>query len=634
MCYWFEKDGASYLAKQTAPNDRCLGLGDTGYASWALQQVRNMGYFTNVIHNPDGTLSPGVNPGTYLAGPYLKWGINWVWWAPKGHADILVCELEMGSAPIWQNWSGNIKHMPAADGENYYFTPNNLVQLQTVLADAKRKGVTIRVSGQRHSQSPLVADDNRNNPPQKSKSFIVDMSCYIDVGTTGMALGPGTNQVTVNPGIREDAVDAFLTQHNLMFKTVTAGGFFSLGGMTAVDVHGGTVDGPIFAETASSFTILGADGKLTTIDKTSPSVNGWSPLQFARVSLGGLGIVTRMTIDVLPRPYATTLKGETKRYLLKNKDMFIGEFQKLLTGPSKYDRMEAFYSPYAAAPNMPVGALPNFLLLGYNTVGNPEPKTRNSSPDPQTACTLAGGGNFGAPMLGGLAGYAAQFVRDSQYYSNPYNPLHVPPVPTAGFAAIALDEIESQAAAANEIHSDLWLAESSQVMFMSYFIELPALDSAGLSKVWDGLDVVARRVIQDDSFHIAAPMEFRFVKAGNTAMSGSYSKNPDAYFVNLDLIGFIEPTPSADYPAKMLQFFADVEREWVAMGGIPHNGKMYGFYDPTQAAGTYTAAFNPNFLAALRKLRGERLKAFSSFRRAQDPTGLFYNGFLRQVLDD
>jgi hypothetical protein len=237
-------------------------------------------------------------------------------------------------------------------------------------------------------------------------------------------------------------------------------------------------------------------------------------------------------------------------------------------------------------------------------------------------------------MLGGLAGYAAQFVRDSQYYSNPYNPLHVPPVPTAGFAAIALDEIELQAAAANEIHSDLWLAESSQVMFMSYFIELPALDSAGLSKVWDGLDVVARRVIQDDSFHIAAPMEFRFVKAGNTAMSGSYSKNPDAYFVNLDLIGFIEPTPSADYPAKMLQFFADVEREWVAMGGIPHNGKMYGFYDPTQAAGTYTAAFNPNFLAALRKLRGERLKAFSSFRRAQDPTGLFYNGFLRQVLDD
>ena len=29
-------------------------------------------------------------------------------------------------------------------------------------------------------------------------------------------------------------------------------------------------------------------------------------------------------------------------------------------------------------------------------------------------------------------------------------------------------------------------------MFMSYFIELPGLDTAGLGKVWDSLDVVAR----------------------------------------------------------------------------------------------------------------------------------------------
>jgi hypothetical protein len=55
----------------------------------------------------------------------------------------------------------------------------------------------------------------------------------------------------------------------------------------------------------------------------------------------------------------------------------------------------------------------------------------------------------------------------------------------------------------------------------------------------------------------------------------------------------------SDYPTKLLQFFADVERKWVEMGGFPHNGKMYGFYDPTDAPGTYskTGPFNPNFLA-------------------------------------
>ena len=151
--------------------------------------------------------------------------------------------------------------------------------------------------------------------------------------------------------------------------------------------------------------------------------------------------------------------------------------------------------------------------------------------------------------------------------------------------------------------------------------------------VWDSLDVVARRVIQDGNFHIAAPMEFRFVKAGNSAMGGSYSTNPNPHFVNLDLIGFIEATPTSDYPAALLQFFADVEREWVAMNGFPHNGKMYGFYDPTLGPGTHTPAFNANFLANLRSRRGDRLKAFSSYRKTADPAGLFYNGFLRQLLE-
>jgi FAD/FMN-containing dehydrogenase len=538
-----------------------------------------------------------------------------------------------GSALTWQNWSGNIQHVPPTDGQQYYFTPRNLTELKAVLAAAQQKGVTVRVSGQRHSQPPLVADDNRTAPPPAATCYLVDMSCYVDVGDNGIALGPGPQQVTVNPGVREDDVEAFLTTHNLMFKTATAGGFFSLGGMTAVDVHGATVDAPIFAETASSFVILGADGTLRTIDATSPSVDGWSPLRFARVSLGGLGIVTRITLDVLRRPYATTLQGGTQRYLWKNKQAFVAGLQELLTGTSKHSRLEVFYTPYAAAPNLPFPALPNFLVLWWDTVADPNPEIPNGTPAATTACALSQQGKFGAPLLGGLAGYGAQFVRASQYYSNPYSPFHVPPVPSAGFAAIALDEIERQAGVANQAHSELWLSEASQVMFMSYFIELPNLDAAGLGKVWDGLDAVARRVILDDNFHIAAPMEFRFVKAGNSAMSGTYSNNPDAYFVNLDLIGFIQATPSSAYPVKLLQLFADVERDWVAMGGFPHNGKMYGFYDPTMKPGTYTPAFNPKFLASLRPRRGERLQAFDAYRKSQDPTGLFYNDFLRSLLE-
>ena len=56
---------------------------------------------------------------------------------------------------------------------------------------------------------------------------------------------------------------------------------------------------------------------------------------------------------------------------------------------------------------------------------------------------------------------------------------------------------------------------------------------------------------------------------------------------------------------------------------------------PTDAPGTYsgTGPFNPNFLADLRARRGKRLQAFSAYRMSLDPSGLFYNDYLRQLLE-
>ena len=110
------------------------------------------------------------------------------------------------SAPTWSNWSGNIVHESPSEGENYYFTPTNLVELKSVLANAEAEGVTVRASGQRHSQSPLVINDNRGAVPALPTTYLVDMSCYKDLGAghdQSIVLGPGKNQVTVNAGVRE-----------------------------------------------------------------------------------------------------------------------------------------------------------------------------------------------------------------------------------------------------------------------------------------------------------------------------------------------------------------------------------------------------------------------------------------------
>ncbi|MGR8981398.1 MAG: D-arabinono-1,4-lactone oxidase [Gammaproteobacteria bacterium] len=546
-------------------------------------------------------------------------------------------------SPEWKNWSENLVYN-SINGETYYFAPRNLSELKTVLEDAAKNGVIVRVSGQRHSQPPLVVDDNRSGPPAAAKTWLVDLSCYADLGAgrnERIVLGPGARQVTVNTGVREDELDAFLTVHNLMLKTVTAGGFFSIGGMTAVDVHGATLDAPIFAETVTAFMIVRADGSEITIDTQSPAVGKWSPLQFARVSLGGLGIVTSVTIEVIDRPFATTLQGGTERLGLADKSDFAKKFQTLLRD---HARVETFFTPYATdSVGFPLYSK-NFLALWWDVVKDSSSKTPNAPPNPDSpnACILAGKNppEYGAPYLNGFAQYGADAAQRAQYAVSPGNSpsglfqdgIDNPAV----IAAINFDVIEPEVAAANKSHSDLWLSGAVRVIFMSYFIPLPGLGEAGLGKVWDGLDVVSQIVTKDANFHIAAPIEFRFVKGGDSAMSSTFTEEPEhTWFVNLDLIGFVEKDRRAsDYPAVLLQFFADVERKWVEMGGFPHNGKMYGFYDPNAApTAPATAPFNANFLANLRRRRGPRLEAFNAYRKSLDPNGLFYSDFLRALLE-
>src|SRR5882724_3717199 len=120
------------------------------------------------------------------------------------------------SQQLWKNWCGNIVYTPPADS---VFSPSNRAELNDVVSRAAKAGVALRVSGQRHSQPPLVIDDNRGAVPAPAKTYLVDMSCYADLGPASkdrMVLGPGPNQVTVNPGVREDDLDAFLTNHKLM----------------------------------------------------------------------------------------------------------------------------------------------------------------------------------------------------------------------------------------------------------------------------------------------------------------------------------------------------------------------------------------------------------------------------------
>ena len=523
-------------------------------------------------------------------------------------------ELTSVSEASWNNWSQNIVYKAPGEQESYFY-PANRKELQSIIQQATEASVTLRSSGQRHSQPPLVTADNRSEAEEAPTGWLIDMSCYADLGPNQdqrIIMDPSGLKVSVNTGVREDELDAFLTKNNKMLRTVTAGGFFSLGGMTAVDVHGATIDAPIFAETASEFNIMGADGSITKIDDCTPASKDWKAIQFARVSLGALGIVTSVTIDIMERPWATTLSAGKASFNLANEQEFIAKFKELC---ATHTRMETFFIPYTN----------KYLALWWDIDENPTDKIPNQPQTLPDACELAHDDEYGAPYEGKLAepiaealGLAAQSSGD--------------PSAASGLMDIAYFTIEGLFNKAAKIHSDLWLTKAARVMFMSYFLELPDLDDAGFSRAWQGLNAVTNRLNTSTDFLIAAPMEFRFIKGGDTALANTYTKTPGSTFINLDLIGFVKATESSEYPSAMLQFFADIEREWIALGGLPHNGKMYGFYDPNAAPGTFTPPFNPAFINELAKRRIDRISAFDAYRSQQDPAGRFSNAYVDAIL--
>jgi hypothetical protein len=67
---------------------------------------------------------------------------------------------------------------------------------------------------------------------------------------------------------------------------------------------------------------------------------------------------------------------------------------------------------------------------------------------------------------------------------------------------------------------------------------------------------------------------------------------------------------------------------------MPHTGKMFGFYDPSQPDGNFSPPFNPAFLQDLAKRRTVRTRAFDAYRRTCDPKGIFHSNFVAALLGE
>lgn len=87
-CKWVYQDGNLYLAKETTPQDRWLGLGSNSYAGWGLT------WYDPIVVNADKTISLKSAPERRLYGPFNKGGVDYLRWSEDDtNDDILRIEL-------------------------------------------------------------------------------------------------------------------------------------------------------------------------------------------------------------------------------------------------------------------------------------------------------------------------------------------------------------------------------------------------------------------------------------------------------------------------------------------------------------------------------------------------------------
>ena len=172
-----------------------------------------------------------------------------------------------------KNWAGN-----QAYHARRIHSPRSLEALQGLVRTSAR----IRAVGSRHSFND-VADTTG------------DLISLADLPRT-VEIDAAAGRVTVGGGLRYGDVAGTLDRHGVALANLASLPHISIAGACATGTHGSGIDVGSLATAVSGLEFVGADGERRTVERRS----GDGALAASVVSLGALGIVTRLTLDVEP----------------------------------------------------------------------------------------------------------------------------------------------------------------------------------------------------------------------------------------------------------------------------------------------------------------------------------------------
>jgi alditol oxidase len=172
-----------------------------------------------------------------------------------------------------RNWAGNYQYRATE-----LYAPENMEQLQEWVA-AKD---SIRVLGTRHSFNG-IADTTASHLSLSKLNRVIE-------------LDRENNRVTVEGGIRYGELCEYLHANGYALHNLASLPHISVAGACATATHGSGDGNGNLATAVYALEIVRADGEKTTFTRGQSD----GLFEGAVVGLGGLGVVTKLTLDIVP----------------------------------------------------------------------------------------------------------------------------------------------------------------------------------------------------------------------------------------------------------------------------------------------------------------------------------------------
>lgn len=176
-------------------------------------------------------------------------------------------------SPRLKNWAGNLIY--SADKIH---CPKTVEEVQEIVLQCRK----LRALGSRHSFNE-IADSEENLVSLEQMTKVI-------------SLDKAANTLTVEAGVRYGDIAAFLDENGYALPNLASLPHITMMGACATATHGSGITNSSLASSVSAVEFVTAGGDVVTLSREE---NG-DQFYGAVVNLGALGVVTKLTLDLVP----------------------------------------------------------------------------------------------------------------------------------------------------------------------------------------------------------------------------------------------------------------------------------------------------------------------------------------------